>query len=45
MDLTTLTQYGLPGVAVGALLYVAHQFMAKGYTIKIELGPRKRTTR
>jgi len=42
MELSTLAQFGLPGIAVGAVLYVCHTFMTRGYTLKIELGPRKK---
>jgi hypothetical protein len=42
MELSQLAQFGLPGLVLGGIFYVCHTFMTKGYTLKIELGPRKK---
>jgi hypothetical protein len=42
MDATALAQFGLPGILMGVLLYLGLSFLKNGYSLKIELGPRKK---
>jgi hypothetical protein len=45
MDYVALAKFGVPGLLIGALVYLLNLLISKGYRLKLDLGPDSKAKR